>query len=107
MNERDDEREDNRGSLIAIALFAPVVGAAAGLICAIFRILLQYADLLRNDLIDKAAGLPWGICYVIGGCGLAAAIAAWLVRQFSPQASGSGIPHVEAVLREEVPQAPF
>ena len=43
----------------------------------------------------------------MGGCALAAAIAAWLVRQFSPQASGSGIPHVEAVLEGELPQAPF
>jgi CIC family chloride channel protein len=33
--------------------------------------------------------------------------AAWLVRCYSPQASGSGIPHVEAVLNEELPQAPF
>ena len=30
----------------------------------------------------------------------------WL-RQFSPHALGSGIPHVKAVLREEVPPAPF
>jgi CIC family chloride channel protein len=30
-----------------------------------------------------------------------------MVRQFSPHASGSGIPHVEAVLREEIPPAPF
>jgi chloride channel protein, CIC family len=29
------------------------------------------------------------------------------VRRFSPEASGSGIPHAEAVLREEVPPAPF
>jgi CIC family chloride channel protein len=30
-----------------------------------------------------------------------------LVRRVSPHASGSGIPHVEAVLREEIPPAPF
>jgi chloride channel protein, CIC family len=30
-----------------------------------------------------------------------------MVRRFSPQASGSGIPHVEAVLREEIPPAPY
>ncbi len=38
---------------------------------------------------------------------MATGVAAWLVRRFSPQASGSGIPHVEAVLHEELPQAPF
>src|SRR5206468_9693041 len=31
----------------------------------------------------------------------------WLVRRYAPHASGSGIPHVEAVLNEEIPQAPF
>jgi CIC family chloride channel protein len=30
-----------------------------------------------------------------------------MVRRFSPQASGSGIPHVEAVVREQVPPAPY
>src|SRR5262249_33308185 len=30
---------------------------------------------------------------------------AWLVRRFSPSASGSGIPHVEAVLSGELPPA--
>ncbi|MGB9618139.1 MAG: ClC family H(+)/Cl(-) exchange transporter, partial [Desulfomonilaceae bacterium] len=37
---------------------------------------------------------------------LAGGVAAWLVRRFSPRATGSGIPHVEAVLRGEVPSAP-
>src|SRR5215475_9474492 len=32
---------------------------------------------------------------------------AWMVRQFSPHASGSGIPHVEAVLHEQIPPVPF
>ena len=34
--------------------------------------------------------------------GLAAAVAAWMVRRYSPHASGSGIPHVEAVLKRPV-----
>ena len=34
-------------------------------------------------------------------------MAASLVRWFSPYASGSGIPHVEAVMRGELPEAPF
>ena len=34
-------------------------------------------------------------------------MAAWLVRRHSPQAAGSGIPHVEAVLNGELPPAPF
>ncbi|HVG50276.1 MAG TPA: H(+)/Cl(-) exchange transporter ClcA [Xanthobacteraceae bacterium] len=107
MSHEQEGEIDDQGSLIAIVLLAPVVGAVAGAICAVFRLLLQYADVLRNDLIDRAGDLPWGMYYVIGGCALTAAIAAGLVRWFSPQASGSGIPHVEAVLEEKLPQAPF
>jgi CIC family chloride channel protein len=44
---------------------------------------------------------------VTAGCAAAAAIAAGLVRQFSPEASGSGIPHVEAVLSGDLPPAKF
>lgn len=44
---------------------------------------------------------------VVAGCAGATALAAWLVRRFSPHASGSGIPHVEAVLRRELPQARY
>ncbi len=40
-------------------------------------------------------------------CAAAVAIAAWLVRRYSPEASGSGIPDVESVLHEELPPAPF
>jgi H+/Cl- antiporter ClcA len=44
---------------------------------------------------------------VVLTCGAGSAIAAWLVRRYAPYASGSGIPHVEAVLNQELPQAPF
>ena len=36
----------------------------------------------------------------------AVALAAWMVRRFAPYASGSGIPHVEAVILKQLPQAP-
>src|SRR4029077_20375709 len=48
-----------------------------------------------------------GFLVVSIACAAGAAVAAWLVCRYSPQASGSGIPHVEAVLNEELPQAPF
>ncbi|TAI59601.1 ClC family H(+)/Cl(-) exchange transporter, partial [Bradyrhizobium sp. Leo170] len=44
---------------------------------------------------------------VVGACAGATLLAAWMVRRFSPHASGSGIPHVEAVLHGQVPPAPF
>jgi CIC family chloride channel protein len=44
---------------------------------------------------------------VSAACAAAIAVAAWLVRRFSTHASGSGIPHVEAVLKQELPPAPL
>jgi len=96
------------GSLLVLALLALVVGAAAGLVGAIFRLTLEQADRLRDALIAWAQGEKIaGFLFVVATCAAAALIAAWLVRRFSPHASGSGIPHVEAVLNEQIPQAPF
>jgi CIC family chloride channel protein len=96
------------GSLLALALLALVAGALAGLVGAIFRLSLVQADELRGALIGWAHGRESvGFAIVIAACAGATAFAAWLVRRFSPHASGSGIPHVEAVLREELPPAPF
>jgi CIC family chloride channel protein len=48
-----------------------------------------------------------GFLLVIGVAAAATGLAARLVSRYSPQASWSGIPHVEAVLNEELSQAPF
>jgi CIC family chloride channel protein len=47
-----------------------------------------------------------GFLMVTAGAGSAVAAAAWLVRRFSPYASGSGIPQVEAALDGRLPPAP-
>ena len=99
---------EGHGSLLVLALLALIVGAAAGLVGAIFRLTLQQADRLRDALIAWAQGEKLaGFLIVVVTCAAAVLIAAWLVRRFSPHASGSGIPHVEAVLNEEILQAPF
>jgi CIC family chloride channel protein len=96
------------GSLLMLALSALVAGAAAGLVGAVFRLSLVWADRLRDTLVgwshDRSAP---GFLLVTAICSAATGIAAWLVRRFAPQASGSGIPHVEAVLKEELLPAPF
>lgn len=104
--------EESKGSLPGLAALSFTAGAAAGLLCAVFRLALEQADRARNAAIHLAhGGSPAanlsGLLLVIAACAAAAAIAAWLVRRFSPYASGSGIPHVEAVLDREIPQAPF
>ena len=95
------------GSLFVLALLAPVAGGAAGLLGALFRLALHALDRLRGASIAAAHNhQALGFLVVIGVCAAAVACAAWLVRRFSPIASGSGVPHVEAVLNGDVPPAP-
>jgi CIC family chloride channel protein len=92
---------------LILALLSPLVGAASGLLGAIFRLALEQADRFRDTLITRAHDERFaGFAFVIAASAGAVAIAAWLVRRFSPPASGSGIPHVEAVLSGELPPAP-
>ena len=88
-------------------MLALLVGAATGLVCALFRICLQEADRLRDLAIGWAHGQALVGFLLVVLAGAACALAAWLVRRFAPHASGSGIPHVELVLRREVAPAPF
>jgi CIC family chloride channel protein len=95
------------GSLLMLALLAPIAGAASGLIGAIFRLALEQADRFRDTLIASAHNEGFaGFLFVTVACAGVVALAAWLVRRFSPYASGSGIPHVEGALRGELPPAP-
>lgn len=93
------------GSLFVMALLAPVAGAIAGLLGAIFRLALERGDRFRDSLIFWAHGnKTLGFLVLILSCAAATALAACLVHQFSPRASGSGIPQVEAVLAGELHQ---
>ncbi|MCQ4190345.1 H(+)/Cl(-) exchange transporter ClcA [Methylocystis suflitae] len=98
----------SEGNLAVLATLALLVGAVAGLVCALFRLALQRADVFRAAIIDWAHGHSiTGFILLVGGCASAAVVAAWLVRRYSPHASGSGIPHVEAVLRGDAAPSPF
>jgi CIC family chloride channel protein len=99
---------DEPGNLLVMALVSLLAGAASGLVGAAFRLSLEQADRFRGLFVAWAhtEGLP-GFLLVIGCAAAATAAAAWLVRRYSPQAAGSGIPHVEAVLKGELPPAPF
>jgi chloride channel protein, CIC family len=107
---KDEHRQfaDERRGLLSLAAMALIVGAATGCVGAIFRLLLVQADQLRDTMIIWAHGYGiWGFLFIVGACGVATLVAAGMVRQFSPHAAGSGIPHVEAVLHEQIPPAPF
>ena len=55
------QTEEKSGSLLVLALLAPLVGAAAELLGAIFRLVLEAADRFRDALIaapPRAAPAP-------------------------------------------------
>jgi chloride channel protein, CIC family len=78
---------------------ALVVGLVAGLIAVAFRRLLEILDAARIHLADVAHGHAI-VCLValVAFGALGAAVAVFVVERFAPEASGSGIPHVKAVL---------
>ena len=106
--EHADESAKLPGALLTLALLSLLAGVVSGLLGAVFRLSLDQADRLRDALITWAHGETLGgFLLVTAICAAATAGAAWLVRCFSPQAEGSGIPNVEAVIRGELPPAPY
>ncbi len=103
-----DPPPSDRDRIIPLALLSLVVGVAAGFAGALFEVSLNYGNDLRDKLVhwSHAEGL-FGLLLVVAICAGATAIAAWLVRRIAPHASGSGIPHTEAVLEGELHPAPF
>src|SRR5262249_17787237 len=94
-------------SLLALTALSLLAGAASGLVAATFRLALLHVDRFCDGLVVWAHTQMLGFLLVITACLAAAAVAAALVRRYSPHASGSGIPHVEAVLSGALPQAPY
>jgi CIC family chloride channel protein len=92
-----DRRQERRRKIVPRAM---LVGVLAGLVASGFRITLEAADRARDGLFRAAHAMPafWGLPLVLLVCGTAAGSALWLVRRFAPEASGSGIPHLKAVL---------
>ena len=79
---------------------AALVGACAGIVALLFRIALTGADNLRNGLITKAHSHPaWGWISPVFCTLLGAVISVAVTRRVAPEAAGSGIPHLEAVLQ--------
>jgi len=78
---------------------AALVGLGAGLVAALFRLTLTGADSLRNSLIIWSQHYPlWGWIFPILFTTAGAVLSVILVRRYAPEASGSGIPHIEGVM---------
>ncbi|MCX2715982.1 ClC family H(+)/Cl(-) exchange transporter [Mycolicibacterium sp. J2] len=93
-----DTEGEGAESLIGFVLAAAVVGALTGLAAGSFRVALSYLSQWRTALSGWAHGSGWGFLLVVLGCTASVTAAAALVRRLEPQAEGSGIPHVEAVV---------
>lgn len=90
------ERQERRRRL---APRAALVGLFAGLVAVAFRRTLEAAELLRTRLLHEAHALgPAGVVVAAAVLGVAAALALRLVVSAAPETSGSGIPHLKAVL---------
>jgi CIC family chloride channel protein len=78
---------------------AALVGLCAGIVALFFRMLLAVADSLRNGLVSWSYSVPIGGWTVpILFCATGATMAVAVVRRYAPETSGSGIPHLKAVL---------
>src|ERR1044072_1780360 len=78
---------------------AAAVGVAAGAVAVLFRAALAAGDALRNGLVNWSHATPefgWIFPVAFGAAGAAAAVC--LVVGYAPETSGSGIPHLKAVL---------
>jgi CIC family chloride channel protein len=78
---------------------AMLVGVLAGGLAVAFRWALEGGDLLRQRLIAWGHHAPaWGWLLPLLGGALGAGLAVGLVSRLAPEAAGSGIPHLKAVL---------
>ncbi|MDM0109784.1 ClC family H(+)/Cl(-) exchange transporter [Variovorax sp. J22R24] len=104
---RNLDQDDSRAGTLVLALLSLLVGCVTGLVCAVFRLLLERADALRGDFIGWAhqQGAA-GLLLVVASAAAATALAAALVSRFSPNAAGSGIPEVEAAINGGDPGRP-
>jgi chloride channel protein, CIC family len=79
---------------------ALVVGLVAGLLASAFRVALQLAEHQRVAWLGQVTGLP-GLLLAVGLGVIGGGLGVWLVRRFYPEASGSGIPHLQSVVLGE------
>ena len=92
--------EDPRG-LFRLLLVAVLAGVLIGLVGSAFRLILQQALLLSQRMLAFADALgSWGILVPVLTVALCAAAARALVR-LAPEAGGSGVQQIEAMMRLE------
>ncbi len=84
---------------IKLLFFAFLVGLAAGVVGAVFRIVIAYIEDFREDLYANAGSSGilswlWPILFAVIGV----SVALFLVKRFAPETSGSGVQEIEGAL---------
>jgi chloride channel protein, CIC family len=94
------EDEEACSGLLKLAVAGLAVGALAGLVGCAFHFAVDHTVALRSAVVAWSFQTPTlGWLAPVALC--AAGVARWLVRRFAPEASGSGVQHVEAVVQGE------
>jgi CIC family chloride channel protein len=102
----DEDRLPQRpGQWLMLMILAAIVGALTGLVGAAFRYSLVELDLFRNEMLLWAhhhgiPGFEWLAPVTL--CAAGAGVACYLTQRFAPETAGSGIPRVEAVIRNHL-----
>jgi chloride channel protein, CIC family len=106
MSVRDELATDARG-VWRMALVAVVAGILTGVVGAAFRVALEVAAAWRDGFVQIAREMgPLGILLPILVVAACAGVARFIVR-LVPEAGGSGVHRVEAVMRGEIAPAPL
>ncbi|MFN8471125.1 MAG: H(+)/Cl(-) exchange transporter ClcA [Anaerolineae bacterium] len=92
--------------LVWLALVALVAGALTGVAGGLFRLALTWADKAREAVVAYSHGYSYlGWLIPVLAAAFCVGVARFLVR-FQPLAAGSGVQHVEAVMRGQADLAP-
>tara|TARA_R110000850_G_scaffold54619_2_gene130011 strand:- start:5264 stop:6697 length:1434 start_codon:yes stop_codon:yes gene_type:complete len=102
LREVQEEIEDQRNARSLRKRLLPralLVGVIAGLIAVAFRYSLRVIEEWRTEfLIQKSEEGGWTVLFPVLLVSLGAGLSVWMVRTWSPAASGSGIPQLKGVL---------
>ena len=83
---------------------AALLGLVTGLVAVAFRLFLDQGEGLFQQCVLRCESLGWiGFLPLLLIVGFAITLAAFLTRDFAPEAGGSGIPHVKLVLLGKQP----